>query len=405
MSWLTPAATGLLLTCLYVSPFMNRSTSARWMAASVMVPLLLVLAERRRADPLAAILGGLFLAWAFGSMPWALSLPDALNRNWHLLTGLGAFLWGAWAARGQMTAFAVAAGIGMAANSVLVLIDLSGIAPALVGSPGAIVPFFVRVTHPPAGTFMNGNYMAESAVVVLAMLAAAPLRIPARLALMAGTLPAALLGGSRGAVVALVALAGLWGLRQGRWRSVALMASLGAILAAVYVWRYVDDPYALVPRLAMWANALAGWTWTGYGSGSFLTGYALIRDAWVASPPSVFGFVIRPQTAHNDLLTILFEYGVAGTVLALAFVWRVAAVGWRRPEAYVFAAVLALGLTNFPLYNPLPLVAFCVACGCMCSGLRSLPPGCGTRQPARPASILSTRASRPSPRVTRPPRS
>lgn len=403
-AWLAPAATGLALTCLYVPTFMNRSTSARWMAASVLVPLLLVAVERRRIDPWAALAGGLFLAWALAATPWALSLPDALNRGWQMLVGAGAFLWGAWAPRGQAKVFAVAAGVGMAVNSLLALIDVSGLAPRLIGGAGEIVPFFARVTHEPAGTFMNGNYMAESAVVVVAMLAAAPLRHAIRLPLIAATLPAAILGGSRGALVALVALAGVWGLRQGRWRSVASLAALGGILAAVYVWRYVEDPYALVPRLAMWANVLAGWTWAGHGSGSFLPGYALIHDAWMASPPSVFGFAIRPQTAHNDMLTILFEHGAIGAALAAAFVCRVAAVGWRRPEFYVVAAVLTLGLTNFPLYNPLPVVAFCAACGCLCSGLHSYPPGCGTRRQGPPASISSPRGSGPWPTATRPQR-
>ncbi|MEK9751585.1 MAG: hypothetical protein VW338_00015 [Rhodospirillaceae bacterium] len=400
MAWLTPAATGFLLTCLYVPQFMNRATSARWMAASVLVPVLLYLAgSGRKVDWLAAFLGVAFAGLSVLSTLWAISVPDAISRNWHLLVGVGAFLWGAQTGRHGIAAMAVAMGVGMAANSILVGIDLSGLAPHLVGYPDGAktveeAPLFVRVTNDPAGTFLNSNYMAEAAVVVIALVAAMRLSAPLKVGLILVTLPCALLGGSRGALVGLLSLAGMWGCLTGRWRSTALLGGLGAILAGVYVAMNLSDPYALLPRLATWANVLASWTWFGNGAGSFLTGYATIHDAWVASPPNVFGFVIRPGTAHNDLLTILFEHGVAGAVLAVGFAARVAWMGWRGPGLYPFGAILVLGLTNFPLYNPLPLVAFCAVCGWISSEPRFSRPVCGTPERGRWANIrwLSARS-------------
>lgn len=348
-----PWALGLLLTCLYVPEFMNRATSARWMAAGVIIPSML-LALRRRADPDfgAAVTGLAFVALACASTLWAVSMPDALRRSWELALGVGTFMWAASSSRGDMVALVVAAGIGMAVNSILAVIQDVGIETPLA-----------YVTHTPAGTFLNGNYMAEGAAAVLFLILAAPLPPLPRGLLAIGCLPALFLGGSRGALVAVFLVAAAWVAQKGRWRILGLLCASAGLAAGWYVWSRWGDPYALVTRWPMWLNTLAAWDWFGRGAGSYLTGYAMIHDVAIQTPPSVFGFLIRPQSAHNDMLTILFEHGAAGVALFAAFSGRCLWLARRSPILLTLVGILALGLTNFPLYNPLPFVLFCAACG------------------------------------------
>jgi len=331
------------------------------MALSVLVPLLLFLVREWRPVDRTAVLAGIaFLALTAASISWAVSAPDAVDRLWELTLGAGVFLWGAQVGRRGFAALAIGCGIGIAANSVLAVLQYAEI------ETGVGV-----VTRDPAGTFVNANYMAEGAVMAIAALFAAPLAPTLRWGLVLAALPAVLLPSSQGALIGIFAVGATVMARTGHLRTTGLLCAAGAALAGWYTWQHWGSPYFLPTRLPMWINTAASWSWFGYGSGSYLTGYAMIHDTAVPTPSSVFGFLIRPQTAHNDALTVLFEHGVVGLLLAAGFVARVAALGWRRPEIIVPVAALALGLANFPLYNPMPLALFFASCGWICSGQRS----------------------------------
>lgn len=369
---------------------MSRSTEARWIALSIMVPLGLMVCKsgNKYSNPILA--GGAFLLWALLSTAWAISFPDALERDWHLILGAGAFLWGAGMTAGAFAALACCLGVGMAVNALLALLQIAGWATWLVGDvgfhPDAII---ISLTHDPAGLFMNGNYLAEAAVVSAAMVVAAPLTRAAKLALLPGCCVCAIAGGSRGAVIGLAIILGVALLRAGYRRAVLIGAMVGGGALVAYLGLHSEFRFSMAPRLALWANTLAGWTWFGYGTGSYLAGYALISNAAVPSPASIFGFIIRPQTAHNDLLTILFENGVVGAALFLGFAGLLIRRAWHHPALSVIAVTLVLGLTNFPLYNPMPLFLFCAACGWVSANRVSLRSVSGSRSPARPVSFMS----------------
>lgn len=382
---------------LYIPWFMSRSTEARWIALSIMAPLLLIATDKPRHCKLSAVglLSLAFLAWALLSTVWAISFPDALERDWHLILAAGAFVWGAGMGAGALVSLAGCLGAGMAVNALLALLQLTGWGGWLMSdvgvNPDAII---ISLTHDPAGLFMNGNYLAEAAVVSAAMIVAAPLTSAARIALLPGCCVCALAGGSRGAVIGLAVILGIALLRAGYRRTALAGALVGAAALAAYLGLHSEFRFSMAPRIAMWTNTLAGWTWFGHGTGSYLSGYALISNAAVPSPASVFGFIIRPQTAHNDLLTILFENGVAGVVLFVGFCGMLIRRAWHHPALYVIAVTLVLGLTNFPLYNPVPLFLFCAACGWASANRASLRLVSGSRFPTRPASYTSTPATR-----------
>lgn len=346
-------------------------------------------------------LGAAFLTWSFAATTWAISLPDAVLRDWQLILAAGAFLWGSAAAVGAYRALAWGIGLGMIPNAILAALQALGIAPWLVGD----VAFFpatliTSLTHAPSGLFMNGNYFAEAAAISLAFIIAAPVSALPKAggATLCGL--CVLAGGSRGADIAMAAMLAIAILRDGRLMLARWIAGLGMIGAVIYVYFHLADPYALAPRYAMWMNTAASWTWMGHGTGSYMVGYATIRDAYMPSPASVFGFVIRPQSAHNDLLTILFEDGAIGVMLFVAFcgamIWR----AWRSPEIYPIAAALVLGLTNFPLFNPVPLFLFSAACGWASSGHCFSRSDSGMRWRARPENYsLISGMLRPTPEI------
>tara|TARA_Y100000310_G_scaffold216969_2_gene218048 strand:+ start:1418 stop:2617 length:1200 start_codon:yes stop_codon:yes gene_type:complete len=349
------------LTILFCPAFAEAGNTPRWALLSIALPAFLILFKSyligSRA-PAVHWVGFIWLAWAAVSLFWSLSFYDGVVGLWRwVLFGI-AFYLGSQLRVDAIGRIALAFACGLALNGVLAL----GQSEFKESLPWLD---WILQTVSPAGTFVNKNYLAESALVgvVLALtLHLWWLRWP--LAALCGL--GWLLPLSRGAMLAGAVVALLWLLSRDRARKVTCRVVAGLIVvvaAGGFTWHYwgVDlDQSSFGDRVSFYANSLAmiGDKPFGHGIGNFWAAYPNYHDAAISTPADAYRFNSRPRTAHNDFLTLTTETGIIGgagiIVLLFMVIYRS-----RSPYRYALFAILSLGAFNFPMY--LPVTGFMAA--------------------------------------------
>lgn len=236
----------------------------------------------------------------------------------------------------------------------------------------------------PSGLFLNGNILAETAALVLAgLLATRPDRCRNTLkttALVCGLLLSLLLPMHRGSMIALAVAGMTWlmGSLSSARRFIVACSGMLLFMLLISVWWLNTMPAAsgvigLIPdwgnglsallslltlpasvseRFEIWSATISGFTWFGHGAGSFRGLFPLY-----ASP--VDTMLLWPQHTHNDLLELIFEYGVFAAIpVAIAILCLLS----RSPMRYVVLVFLVEGCFEFPLFMPATgfLAALCV---------------------------------------------
>lgn len=211
----------------------------------------------------------------------------------------------------------------------------------------------------PAGLFVNKNYMAEPAALVLVALVASRLWwfIP-------GIIPAILPPGTpvtRGAVFGLAVAGICWVFT--RSKALGLVLVLGSVFAAAVLLHRGDGGNSMAERALIWGSTVNGLTWSGSGIGSFI-------GRFPSHAPAMDTVHMSPSHAHNDLIEMVYELG-PGALLYLAVV-LLALCGPFGAAWLVLAAFLAEGCFGFPLHFPVTGTIAALAAGHLCRGRRSL---------------------------------
>lgn len=321
---------GLALTVAFWPGISGAATSPRWAIAAIGASLLLFCARPIRIT-IAHLAGALFAVWCFTTLAWSAS-PDGTDAAFKF--GILAVCFCLGSAIDDLEPLWIGAGIGIALSSALTIIQLAGFAP-------------VAYLTIPSGLFLNGNYMAEAAVLVLIGLAAY-----GRWWLAVACLPAATFGLARGAI-----LAGVTALTAWLWmrsRSAAVAVVLVGVLAGSAMWASGYRTAHITERIGFWRDAVAGITVTGQGLGSF-------RDGFVSYAEQSDLRRSRPGQPHNEALGIAFETGIVGLGLFALFVAML--LGPMRPESLVLIALATESLFAQPLHLPATAVLGCLAAG------------------------------------------
>ena len=310
-----------LVPLLYSGLFMWPEGTPKLAVLGLMVPILV---SKFRGPPE----GLLFLLWTLLASIWSTSVYDWIGEIAWLLILAGTFCIEA-DPRRCLTAFSA----GMALNF-----------PVVIAQKFHWLELITTTNWPP-GLFVNSNYLAASsclALVAMICLRNWWLAVP-----ILGNIA---LSGSKGAMVSLSTAAGLWLWKRNRAATVVLALAVAAgmgLYAMNAPWRIFG------PRMEIYETVISHLRFFGWGTGSFWSAYPMIANPDTSSV-AVFGFQMRPQNAHSDFLTILFQYGVPGALLALLFVARIATVRiYNRTDhacRYVFAAFLGFGFFDFPLF-------------------------------------------------------
>ena len=378
---------------LFLLPF-NKFGGVR--NAALLILLVTLLSLWRLAPPVrrpgyspGLVLGGLIVLWALlvsGLGPYPAESLRAVSKD--LL--------------GQMLLVAAAWRLVRSETDVRrsLLIALAGFAAVSFLSLGEIVNsgfetlFSANIEDAPRrhNAFWGGY--AASASVYLPLLVGIAVLLPMRTWLRAGVIALILfvlvltaLYGSRSAVliVALTAVVGF--LLARRYRTLlVLMALLAALLIGLYSqadlgylnkYKSLADPQTYVTnqglssRLAVWqgaAEVIAERPWLGYGYGwkklAWVINEGGFASRWQAEAPDLARFYLQEAGAasygrvnpHNYVLQVVFELGLIGFALVVAF-WGVVVgacvrlIRHQPPDLNRWGGVLLLTLVGYFLSN------------------------------------------------------
>jgi len=343
-----------LVTILYWPDFVAPANNPKWVLLSAVIPLALLFRDVQWTR--AHRLGLAWLVWAAVSIWWAISTPDAVMRLWQFVLAGGIFAIGSTLTERQIRNCLVAFCLGISVNAIIGISQAMGWFDPFFMVGNQPVPFHAT---PVAGLQVNGNYMAEMALMGLAAAVCLKKWWLVPLLLIALFLPE-----SKGAVAACLIVGVVWAWQRSRWLSTGLLGA-GILAAGAYILYFGLDHWSLAPRVALFSNSFVSISFLGFGVGSFWSAYPLFYDAVITSPEVVYQFAAGPRTAHNDFLTMGVETGIVGLVL---FLWFFMEVLKKRNGApwYVVVSFLALGIFNFPAYVPTTLFMAALCAGFLC---------------------------------------
>ncbi len=321
----------LFAVCLaYVPGALDAAESGRWWLLSLGIPIALFFVSVRLT--LGHALGLTLLAWAAFSMLWTTSRYDGMQELWFFALICGTFIFAA--ELDDLRPLYIGLGVGLAINGFLAVAQTFGFAG-------------IEQIIPPAGTFMNKNYLAEPAALTLVALVGYRIWW-----LAAAILPAVLLPDSRGALVAIGVAAVAW-----LWRRYPTLAYILLMLMVAAAVRLFDSS-SMTERIDIWRDTIAGLTIFGHGIGSFFTAFPMHAN----HQDLLIG---RPAHAHNDLLELAFELGIPGVLLLICMI-----VSALRSRVSVEHAVLLAFMTEaffgFPIHNPVTAMLFAIVAGRLC---------------------------------------
>lgn len=316
---------GLLVAVAYIPGIIGASISTGWLLLLIICPILLFYCEVRLSW------GFAFICYATISLAWT----EVLNIAWFHLLQL--MVLGLVFVIGQnikdLTAIFKGLALGLGVSAVVCLFQWYGFHS------------IYSLSNAPAGLFINPNIFSEVSAIILVSLVVLKLWwwIPV-------TLPGLIVVHSRAAYVGLGVglLFAVW--KYNRYYALALVALVGLLGSYLYWGRFNIDP--IQERINLWADTVQGFKFFGNGVGSYealFPYYATHIDTELA----------RPRYAHNDLLQIMFEFGI-GSILFLMALFNVFKT--RKPEVVIILTIGAISLFTYPLHIPVPaFIAFLVA--------------------------------------------
>jgi O-Antigen ligase len=321
-------ALGFLITAAYWPGIISPAMSPRWAALSILAPALLLYRQDLPVPFTGAHFAGcLLVLWAALTVVWSFSPLDSINGLW-LFVAIPAICFVLGSQSSSLRPLFIGAGLGLALSSAVAVAQTFG----WQGLPQIASP---------SGLFLNRNFMAEAAALVLIWLIAERVWWLATL-----VAPAIALTDARGALLALGVGLGLLLWQRPSRLTAGLLACVVALFSHAMLLR---GTATMTERIDIWSDASDGLSWFGNGIGSFGV------MAHKLQPDGV------PAHAHNDVLEILCDLGVVGLGLAALFVSEL--LGSLNSVRLVLIVFAVEGCFGFPLYLPATLAIAAVVAG------------------------------------------
>jgi hypothetical protein len=301
--------------------------SPKWAALSCLAPALLLWRDRPFPFTRAHLFGGILILWAALSVAWSEAPLYSLNGLWQTVT-LPAVCFCLGSQTPQLRPLFIGAGLGMVVSSAVSVGQLAGWVDW-------------QTINIPSGLFLNKNFMAEAAALVLIWLVAERVWWLVLL-----VIPAIALTDARGALLALGMGLLLLFLRRPSLPVGGLLAgTVGLFVHAMLT----HGPATMAERVDIWGDAADGITVIGNGIGSFGAG------AHKLQPDGI------PLHAHNEALELVWDLGLVGLGLAVLFVREL--FGPLNSTRLVLVAAAVEACFAFPLHLPVTLALAAVAAG------------------------------------------
>ena len=219
----------------------------------------------------------------------------------------------------------LAAGLGI--NTLIGITQYFGSTAVFVDGAGGFV----------AGLFVNKNIFCEVSVSILISLMVYKLWwfIPV-------TIPGIVLSPSRAGLLALGVCGYIYFYSRFRYLALLFAITFSGSLALYFYYTNTFSFTSIDQRFQIWADTLRGLTLFGGGVGSFETlfpKYSIYINT----------ILERLKYAHNDLLQLIFEYGIFSIIL-LPFFWNILKL--KCKENYILYAILIISMFTYPFHNP-----------------------------------------------------
>lgn len=201
--------------------------------------------------------------------------------------------------------------------------------------------------------FFNRNMAGEAAAMAMVLVVGYRLwwYIP-------GLLPTLFWGG-RGSILALCVAAALhlWTFN----RVLAVLVLPAGSVTAIGIWLLHGDHQDVLQtfdmRLGVIVDLVPHLNLFGHGLGAFIGDFPLYQRHSTS-------LSIRYDNAHNDLLQVAYDLGIAGALASLVLLARILRAP-RSPVWYCLVVFLVDGCVWFPLYKPVTGALAAVCAGCL----------------------------------------
>lgn len=314
---------GFGVTVAYIPGIVGAAISTGWLFLFIVCPILFLHCEYKLG------FGFLFICYITLSLLWTETVTFAVfNLLQYIILGI-VFIIGQNLKDIRPVFKGLAFGLGV--SSAVALFQYFG------------NPLAYSLNNSPAGLFINPNIYSEISVVVLIGLLTLKLWhwLPF-------TFTGLLLVQSRAALLALSVSLFMWGWQINKRAATGLFIFVILIGAAFY-WNKFSSS-SIFERFDIWKDTLAGFKLFGNGVGSFeilFPQYATHIDTELA----------RPRYAHNEILNLIFEFGLGSVFLFLMLL----NVKFKN-EAIILLAVLIISMFTYPMHVPATaFIAFLVA--------------------------------------------
>lgn len=205
----------------------------------------------------------------------------------------------------------------------------------------------LQLTPEPSGLFVNANLMGEaSSLVFVGAIAGLRGGRADRWVMVLATASALclILSHHRTSMIALATAGMTWGAEKRFHKEKQLwLAALCAPLLLLFLCGIIffTDIPTVHERIGIWRSTVSGLTFFGHGAGSFRN---LIPLYFLSESEGGLDY------AHNDLLQLAFNYGIAALLPAALFGLLI--ISSTSPMRYVLLVFGIQSLAEFPLYMP-----------------------------------------------------
>ena len=321
------AILGFLVSAAYWPWLWSPAMVPKWMALSILAPGLLLYRQQPIPFTGAHLAGCGLILWAAISVLWSWVPLYSLGALWvAVILPSVAFCLGS--QQQSLRPLFIGAGVGLGASSAVAIGQLAG----WIDWPTINIP---------SGLFLNKNFMAEAAALVLIWLIAERVWWLAVI-----VTPCIALADARGALLALGTGLALYLWRKPSWLIGGLLAA-DMVLFGMGMWTHTSA--TTTERIAIWQDSLDSLGFIGTGIGSY---------GFMPHPLNPDGYSMH---THNDLLELLYELGMIGAGLAALFIWELRGpLNSARLVLVVFAVEACFA---FPSHLPATMALAALAAG------------------------------------------
>lgn len=322
---------GLLVAVAFVPGWIGASISTNWLVLFLVLPIVICYYSIP-ATP-SHLFGILFLAYATCSLLWSVVFNISFFFLLQLIALGLAFCYGS--AIKDLRPLVKGMAFGLGVSSAIALAQLFGFK--------AIYTLDDRI----AGLFVNQNILCEASAIFFIALVIYKLYwwLPV-------TLPGLIVVHSRAAILSLSICALIWLWARSR-TAVYILVPVLFLIGVAYSTSASFSFDSVQERISLYKDTINGFVPFGNGVGSFETlfpYYATNIQTWAG----------RPNYAHNDMLQLIFEFGI-GTVFLVILIWNILNVD--REERIILYGFGIISLFSFPLHIPMLAFLICLVAG------------------------------------------